>query len=261
MNVSEDHLLEIADRLDAVSKVVFINGPPRCGKDTFVTIARETIATDAAMRDTVAVNQIRVGFADELKERTHLLHRLFVRKNDKGQLELCDISESTMVAPFDFFEKSKDLKLAEFMGVSPRQAYIDTAERLLRPVFGQHIFSRMWLDAVRRKSDLLKSANGRQSIVYVPDLGFQHEADLFAKILPSEKIAFVQIHRASCDFSKDSRRYVDMTKFGIETAIVANNGDLESFQEKSRTLMRELFHGIAKSHETGSKQPARMTMR
>ena len=92
--------------------IIFLNGPPRAGKDTAGNFLHEEYGF------------LHTKLSSELKDRCHAAHRLSV--------------------PHDFFEATKDVPRKEFEGLTPRQAYIAFSEKYAKPTFGVDIFGR-WL--------------------------------------------------------------------------------------------------------------------
>lgn len=166
-------------------RVVLLNGPPRAGKDAAAA------ALLAAIPDAC-----RIGFADELKVRTHRLYGL--------------------EAPAAAFEDRKDIPAAEFLGRTPREVYIEVSERLLKPLHGPGVFGRLWLRSARRAV-----ARGARLLV-VSDSGFADEAQAGPIALAGPaNVLLVRIHRPVRGFAGDSRGYLDLP--GIETVDLVND--------------------------------------
>ena len=204
-------------------QVVFINGPPRSGKDT----VGEILCKHGAGRRLV------MKFAFEVKERTHAAFRI--------------VDETGRPVPHDYFENQKDVPLDCFMGLSPRQAYIELSERFYKPLFGKNIFG--YLLAKRMELTLLH-AQKTPGFVHTPtaftitDSGFEAEAGPVVEMFDSEHCTLIRVHRKGCDFSGDSRGYIELP--GIKTIDVENpGGTFASFQLALERSVPLLFLEIA----------------
>ncbi|MDB5415072.1 MAG: hypothetical protein JWR10_3407 [Rubritepida sp.] len=162
--------------------VVFVNGPPRAGKDTLAN----AVANRLGARP--------VKFAGVLKERTHAAYGLHY-------------------APHGHFEACKDQPRDEFLGITPRQAYIAFSEQMMKPLHGAGVFGRMLLD------DMLfhKLAAG----FIVSDSGFAAEAAPVVERFGAINCLLLRIWRSGHDFSGDSRSYIELPS--VETLEVSNN--------------------------------------
>jgi hypothetical protein len=152
-------------------KIVFLNGPPRCGKDF---AGQLLLLLDPGIR----VDK----FARKLKEATHALY---------GMPELAH----------DAFEDRKDTPLPEFLALTPRQAYIAVSERYMKPMHGVDVFGRMLL------KDLRSAWTGTAVIT---DSGFAAEAKPLLEWAGPANCTLVRIHREGCTFEGDSRSYIDL---------------------------------------------------
>lgn len=168
-------------------RIVLLNGPPRSGKDT------------AARHLADRLGCIRMGFADELKARTHVRFGLEPE-------------------PFDRFEAAKDLPSAEFGGMSPRQAYIDQSERHDKLAHGQGFYGRAWLARRAR----LHPASRRLAI---PDSGFVPEARELIAAFGAASILLIRIHAEArgCTYAGDSRAHIDLSADGVPAFDVRND--------------------------------------
>jgi len=101
-----------------MQKIIMFNGPPRAGKDTAGQICKHLLGEHAHL----------VKFTDVVKEETH------------RQLGLS--------CPNDAYEALKDTPLAEFAGLTPRAAYIETSTRMKRE-HGPHIVAEMTVQKLR----------------------------------------------------------------------------------------------------------------
>lgn len=171
-------------------RIVFLNGPPRCGKDTAGNILQETAGYRVAK------------FAEILKERTHALYG----KN----------------LPHGFFEQRKDEPVGFFLGATPRAAYIAVSERLMKPLHGEDIFGRLLLEHIRPMLAL------RLTGVAITDSGFAAEAAPIVAWAGTAQCTLIRIHREGCTFAGDSRGYIELP--GVRTVEVVNPGTRTEFK-------------------------------
>lgn len=127
-------------------------------------------------------------FARILKERTHALYGLF---GPRGRPLL-----------HDFFEDRKDVALPEFLGISPRAAYIAVSEDLMKPLHGADIFGRLLLDDMR-------SAAGVDLFV-ITDSGFAPEAAPIVAWYGANNCRVLRLSASGCTFRGDSRGYISL---------------------------------------------------
>lgn len=152
-------------------KILFLNGPPRSGKDTVGNYLRTHFAGCEVAK-----------FAGELKDAVHRAYNLNV--------------------PTDHFETRKDQPCEEFLGATPRAVYIAFSERFMKPLYGQGVFGRMLVQTLQG----MERAGVR--LVAVTDSGFREEADEVLKVF-SEAL-LVRLHRTGTTFQGDSRSYIQL---------------------------------------------------
>lgn len=181
-----------------MTRVIFLNGPPGCGKD----YAGQAIARSYVAR--VHVDK----FARVLKEATHALYGIFI----KGR-----------PAPHDWFEQRKDEPASELFGLTPRQAYIAVSETYMKAQHGDRIFGELLLRN-------LKIDAASADLVVITDSGFRGEAEVLVEHYGPEACRVIQIERKGTSFDGDSRGWVDLSDLGVETIRVVNPGD-ESFDD------------------------------
>lgn len=151
--------------------IVFLNGPPRVGKDT----VGKNIARLSDFNETAS-------FAAELKDATHRAFGLTV--------------------PTNHFERRKDVPAAEFLMETPRNVYIAFSERFMKPLYGPGVFGRMLVTTLR------SMAEAGCGLAAITDSGFREEADEVLKVFPNALL--IRLHREGCDFRKDSRSHIQL---------------------------------------------------
>ena len=183
-----------------MTKIILLNGPPRCGKDYAGNLLTGPGARVAK-------------FAHVLKERTHAAYSILHR----GQ-----------PAPHDWFETTKDEPCGEFLGRTPREAYIAFSEQFMKPLHGVDIFGRLLLAELAKHED---------DLVIVTDSGFREEAEVLVKHYGAHNVRHVRLHREGRTFSGDSRGYIDLTDLGVDPIDVDNNSTGEELAQTLEAIL------------------------
>jgi len=105
-------------------KILLLNGPPGSGKDHAARVIRDRYFGRVAI----------TKFAKVLKERTHALY---------GLGETDPVEGTFKPYAHDEYENVKDTPLDEFLGLTPRQAYIGVSERYFKPMHGEQVFGKL----------------------------------------------------------------------------------------------------------------------
>ena len=172
------------------ARVVLLNGPPGCGKDT----------GGKALIEPPHYQRVPVmgKFAKILKESVHA---------DFGYPEL----------HHDYFEHCKNMPLPMFRGKSPRDAYIYKSEKVMKPHYGEDFYGRMWL---REALNLYISG---YDLFFITDSGFASEVQSLIEVIGPASILHVKIDASSrgCTFEGDSRSYLELP--GIESVTVKSD--------------------------------------
>jgi len=190
--------------------VIFLNGPPRCGKDTAGVIIEK------------AVHKSRVfKLAFGLKIGTHALF---------AGLRGPNAPQAAMARGFNWagmYEDVKGVPSPFFYGKTPREAYIAVSELLCKPLLGQDFFGRLVAEVIEADPDCPLWA--------ITDSGFAHEAEPIIRAVGRENCTLVRVHRDGCTFAGDSRSYIDLdvpTKLDLN-----NNGTISEFAYLIRTAV------------------------
>lgn len=190
--------------------VIFVNGPPRAGKDT---LANHLCGGFVGFRN--------VKLSGVLKERTHALYGLV---HDGRPL------------PHDHFEACKDVELPSFMGLTPRAAYIGASERYWKPLHGDDVFGRLLV------RDMERGLWTRGFVV--SDSGFAAEAAPIVERFGAANCLLIRVHAEGrgCTFAGDSRSFIGLR--GVATADLWNDGtDPTAFlSEAERRVAQFLTH-------------------
>ena len=180
-------------------RIILLNGPPRCGKDTVSAILKEHSPS--------FVHQEK--FALPMKIVTPLVYSVTL-SHWKEHLDTAE---------------NKDLACSEFFGKTPREVQIALSEEYLKPLHGKTIFGKL---LSRRLNMVL---GGMLDCVVISDSGFLEEALEVINTFGAENIQLWRIHREGCDFSKDSRNYIQLKEHGVEEYLVPNHGSLDDLRD------------------------------
>ena len=190
----------------APRRVVFLNGPPGSGKDTAGAFLASRLA-NARLRK----------FASALKFATHDLYGL------------------PRWVQHDHFEAVKNEPLDLFFGLSPRQAYIQTSEQLVKPVMGADFFGRIM---ARRIID------GDAAISIITDSGFAAEAMPIVTAIGPENCLLIRLDRDGASFKDDSRGYIDLPFVELD---VIFNDEIERFRDDVLASVVEWLFRVGKA--------------
>ena len=169
-----------------MAKIIVLNGPPGCGKDTLAIqfLDYKKLADDANVRF--------CQFKDALYRETQ---------------KIFSIPDSEM----DIFKERNKKEVPNMLTnyMSPRQALIHVSETIIKPTHGRSYFGKEALKFVDKHSknfDYFIFADG----------GFIEEVVELAK---HHDVFVVRLHNGNMDFSGDSRRYLtdqDLINYGVE---------------------------------------------
>jgi len=156
-------------------KIILLNGPPGCGKDTAARFLFES------------------GYARKAK---------FAEPIKRAAKELFNIDE----LKFRELEKEgnqaiKDIPLRETMGLTWREALIWVAETT-KLKFGNDIFGRVLAHK------LSHTVTGSPATV-VSDCGFIDEVKPMIDVFGQDNVVVWKIFRDGCEFTNDSRSYIE----------------------------------------------------
>jgi hypothetical protein len=197
-------------------KVILVNGPPRCGKDTLGHLLVKHLPNGKSLM----LAPIEV----ELKERCHGAYRLY---HGKG------------VVPHNAFEAVKEMPSEYFEGRSPRDAYISFFRSWVKPVCGEDALGR-WL--VARIERLMKIPQIRMCTKGIIALNVGRRADCMPIVTwaRAENCTLIKLTRDGCSYKGDSREDVNLDDLGVPTISVRNPGD-HTFLNRVREAAPHLF--------------------
>lgn len=191
-------------------RILFINGPPRCGKDTVGRLLE-------TLHDEVMV----VKMANELKTATH---RLYNARTPDG-----------LPAPANFFEDSKDLPSDAFLGTTPRKAYIGVSERYMKPEHGADVFGRLLLKGMQAVYPAVVA-------FAITDSGFRPEAVPIIEYFGAANCRLLRVKREGTWFY-DSRSYISLEDLGVSAVVVSNNGTLDDLARELAPIVEWVKEG------------------
>lgn len=186
-----------------VLRVVFLNGPPGCGKDTIADMLYSSM------------NARPMKFKAKLDELICCIH---------------DISPQSL-RDFSTREEKDEPQLA-LGGMSYRQLAIETSENFIKPTYGADYFGkRLW--------HKIQSVPTYERIIVVSDCGFYAEVEYILSNIKHSNALMLRIQRDGCNYSNDSRGYVDIPY--IKCRDVQNNDTKAILRLRSRMYVQEHF--------------------
>lgn len=186
---------------------VIFNGPPGSGKDFAVEYLN------------ISPNTAHVTMKQKLLEIASIIHNI------------------------DFFAiwedgRKKDEPMKELDGVTPRQEVIRISEEVIKPHYGQEYFGKCAAQSIQDLSDA-----GVANVFLFSDGGFIDEILPITEVV--DEVILIHLSREGCDFSDDSRDYVDYNELADRSrgAVVKlrhiENCGTDAFYEKLVTQVEE----------------------
>lgn len=184
-------------------RLILLNGPPRCGKDTTAEVI-----LNRATRKT-----IQTKLAVDLKMRCHAAYGLWHPKG--GPVH------------HNAFEQAKDETMECFEGLSPRAAYIAFFENWIVPTHGPQMLGT-WL--VRRLQRVLEIESAEQTskalapteFVVISDCRRSDEVEPLREKFGSDAITIVRLHREGHTWDGDVKDACYLDLDGIRCVDVKN---------------------------------------
>lgn len=161
-------------------KIVLFNGPPQCGK---------SFGSDCVMsfvrRNAVWTNPRMMDFAEPLKKAAHALYCSF---------HGWDYYDTKEGAPH------KSLPNGDFLGLSPREAYIGLSEDYMKAKHGDEVMGFILKKRITRESS--------SKVFVVPNSGFVSELQPLIDLFGQRNVLIIEVHAAEKTFAGDSRGYI-----------------------------------------------------
>lgn len=194
-----------------MTKIILFNGPPGSGKDTAAEIAWRMIPLGKGMLVTIE------KFAQPVKEAVHQMLGL--------------VGGDGKPLPHDHFESQKNDRMGLFRGYSPRASYIWYSEDVMKPRYGVDIFGQLLAAKIGPLNP--------DRVIFISDSGFVEEAEVIVKKYGAENVRLVRMHRTGCDFTNDSRSYLDLSHMGVKHFDIRNDG---TFAELNLDISNLLYN-------------------
>lgn len=169
-------------------KVVFLNGPPRSGKDTGAEALRVRLGA-RVMKFASPIEEVVKGFFG---------------------LELWEYNR--------FREKEKEVPQPRLLDHSMRKVMISVSEDWAKPTFGPDVFGRL---AAGKLLKLKEETPGTPLVVF-SDCGFAPEVRAVAHAVGAENCFLIRLGREGCSYAGDSRGYVFLEE--LESVRLINSG-------------------------------------
>lgn len=184
-------------------KIIFLNGPPRSGKDS---LGRYLALTAPWIRLYKLISPAET----------------FVRT-------AWGLSREEF---YKLREAEKNEPQTMFRGQSLREVFIAFSEQFMKPTFGDAIFGHL---AVRRLGPLSET-----EIIVITDSGFASEAEPLADLVGPENTIKVELEREGCSFEGDSRSYWPPLP-GMSSVRIRNEGTLEDFCRTAKCILEPVL--------------------
>lgn len=155
-------------------KLIVLNGPPDCGKDTTADYLVESQGWH------------KFKLAHSLKLGAHAL-----------------LGDSLDIMKYE--GAAKNIPQEDLFGEIPREWYIYLSEEVLKPRFGKDILGKIAVRFLR----ILAPWEGKEGIV-ISDCGFMEELRPIIKAFGPSNIYVIQMFRDGCTYKADSRGYLDV---------------------------------------------------
>lgn len=190
-------------------KLILFNGPRHSGKDT------------AALHVAEILNAYHFKFSAPIKAAIKIAFNLSSQ----------DV---------DYLESIKTQPTPILFGKSYVEAQISFSEEWAKPSFGQDVFGRWAVNAIR---DVQAKAYIRKYDPFVSsDSGFACEAwPVIENLFGVEDTLLVRVYRQDKNFDGDSRSYIELP--GVETVEIENNGSIGDYHKRVIALVQR-FCGL-----------------
>lgn len=227
-------------KIDNVTAIL-LNGPALCGKGILVDYLRDT------------------GLGFELKTCKDSLHKLTMNffnveedtywgiYNDRSRKESPSVHFALTLTPSDAILLSKVLRCdvtPTYVHLSIREAMIFVSEVIYKPRFGEDYFGEVRAKSIQSNSLILDDS----SAAFVTKEGSVESYELkpLIRSIGKDNILLLRVHRTSCNFNGDSRRYIPD---GIvpNTVDIFNNGDIQSYLAQAS----DVIHNFLKLRKKG----------
>lgn len=171
-------------------KIVFLNGPPGCGKDTAVSHLTPYLSF-THLKFAAPIKRMVCGLLNE--------DMRWLEENKDSKQRTLALSSDAILGEWD----------------TPRALLIALSEDLLKKRYGDTFFGHVMVN------EISKSMN---RLVLISDSGFLHEAEPVIKKYGAANCMQIQISREGCSFAGDSRSYWEHKS--IHRRLIVNRGTI-----------------------------------
>ena len=187
-------------------KLILFNGPRHSGKDT------------AALHLAKKLNAYHFKFSAPIKAAIKTVFKL---------------SEQDV----EYLESIKTKRIPILLNKTYVEAQISFSEEWAKPSFGQDIFGRWAVNAI--KNVQAESGNSKYDLFVSSDSGFACEAwPVINNLFGVENTLLVRVYRQGKTFNGDSRSYIELP--GVETVEIENNGSIDDYHKQVIALAQDL---------------------
>lgn len=178
-------------------RFLFINGPADSGKSTLAELLCSS--QPRVWRESFAEPIRQMIYSVFLPEQGPVDYLINLRDGPTKQKLLADLARLDN----------------EHAAGTVRQTMIDFSELFMKPRFGNDVFGNLCYQRCMAQDHWYDH-------FVIDDSGFAAEAQYVVAKEKAENCCLIQLHRAGCDFSGDSRSYVEL--FGVRTIVLDNDG-------------------------------------
>jgi hypothetical protein len=199
-------------------KFIVINGPPDSGKDTAANFIVSFIRRNAAH-----LCPMHIKFSEPLKKSAHALFDVF------HNWDYYDSKEG---------RSQKNLANGDFLGLSPREAYIAMHQKILDEMFGPEALGFIMRKRIVRHNSV--------QVFISSDGGFVDELEPIINLLGQRSVLLIELHAVGKTFEGDNRNYCgeEAKKRWPKITLVRLPNTIGSADDKD--LFRILCEGTAK---------------
>lgn len=173
-------------------KVIFLNGPIGCGKDTIGGMLADILCEKYDGANTAQFKELLYEHTANLFQVNYRVFRRWAR----GRI-------------------TKETKREQLNGFSAREALIFTSENVYKQIFGKDYFGKALVNSLHCE------------VTVITDSGFYDEAKAVIDEVGAENCLLVNICRDGCSFNGDSRSYINLDDLGVKRIKLDNNHSLE----------------------------------
>lgn len=188
-------------------KIYLMNGPPQSGKDTAGRLLAQMLHKSVVLK-----------FAEPLKMATHAAMAM--------------LTSGSNIKFSEGYNDCKDTPSEDFLGLTPRLAYIAMSERYIKPLLGKEFLGLHLVQRIKKHQE-----KGIEHVV-ITDSGFHEELEPLKKEFGHDAICVIKILRPGTHFGADSRGY--LTDSGVNYETLSNDEDTKDLRIKVAELVGRL---------------------